>query len=123
MTNLSAYRIKWNVIKLTRPLTKRQTAFVQKIGFHVSHPTLIMRHNASDHTAVLKQEELIKLLKGIRNGISFIITDKQFGMSSNSFNGCVLIEHATLPHIIIGNNEYMTAIPITRKQIQESIKF
>lgn len=120
---LNAYQIKWSIVKLDSKITKKIAAKASKLGYSVMSGALV-RHSAKEEILTQEESKLISLLKFERkSGIAVIITDKQFGMTTISYNGAANLNVNLNNAIVLEEGQRVTVVPVTTEQLKHSVKF
>lgn len=127
---LNDLTIKWSIVMVDGYITKKIQEEVSRNRVIGGSPAIadnaIYTHSANDDFAKKRNEEFIKILKrNNRSGRVITITDKQFGMSLNNYNGVAQIDKETpiSNYLIINRDSNVMTIPVTSEQIKNTIKF
>lgn len=125
MTQLNDFQIKWAVIQVNENLTQKIKSQIKRVDSSASFSGKTIKSHAGNQEASQKRTAAILevLKKNCRTGVAYTITDKQFGLSKNSFNGIAKFSNTLENFIIEVDGNFISTIPVTKLQIKQAIKF
>lgn len=94
-----------------------------KFGYARYSDNTAIRHSPNSEVANARQKEAIAVLKDAdKDGSAIIITDKQFGLSTVTYNG-ISKQTALKNSKVIVDGKRVVTIPVTEDQIKAIVKF
>lgn len=109
----------WNVITLSKSLTKKQIVAVKRIDYFVQiNDNCIVMHGGVA-TLTDRVNRVLEIVAD-RKEKSIRFTDEQFGRGRTSYNGVALPNAALSHEIVVKSGMRITTIPITCMQIENS---
>lgn len=123
-TQMNPYNIKWSIITVNSgKITKQLMTKLAKFGYARYSDNTAIRHSPNSEVANARQKEAIAVLKDAdKDGSAIIITDKQFGLSTVTYNG-ISKQTALKNSKVIVDGKRVVTIPVTEDQIKAIVKF
>ena len=114
-------KVKWTFIQVEGNLSKTILKKVAKFGFKKFGNNVIYYYSANIEI-INAAIEILKQYK--KNGIATIITDKQYSLINNSWNGFAKSIASPFKYsIVVKDDNFVKTVPVTELQIKNSIKF
>lgn len=123
MKKANAYQIKWSVVVLNSKLTIKVINKAAKYGYTTINCALV-RHSGNEEVLTDMESKLISMLRfEKKQGIATIITDKQFGLASISYNGLSSVSKPFKKAIALVDGFKVMTIPVTDMQLKHQVNF
>jgi len=124
--DLNPYHIYWGVVEITEgKLTKSQQNNIARVsGSSIGERDHLLFHGSEDKIDERMQNVLENLIVSGVHGRMYKITDKQYGMIQNSWNGT--IPECPKPftkQLILKVGTMTSVVPLSEEQVSESIEF
>ena len=93
--------------------------------YKIKWAVIVDRNNITTFEHAPNKESLLKRIKPSSGSVVYIITDKQFGMIQNSWNGTVPTIEGPLSHRLVVKQKHgvTSVVPMTEKQFLNPIQY
>lgn len=125
ITCLNPYKIKWGVVVIEEGfLTKPRIHAISKITGHGVNSQNFFFHGQGQPFEERCQNVINNLAVSGVHGKMYIITDKQYGMISNSWNGQEPERAEPFTHqVTIRNGNHVCVVPLSLYQVETAQSF
>jgi hypothetical protein len=122
---LNPHKIFWGIVVIENGLLNNQmVAAITKIAGSKAHPNYCFFHGAGERFLERCQNVLNNLAVHDVSGKIYVITDKQYGMIANSWNGSEPERAKPFTHqVTIREGKMICVVPLSQYQVENAQSF